>query len=262
MRGDEEAPVSPEPGGPVRRARRIGLALVGVVVLAVVAGLVWASTPYRADVAGLAAARADPRVAIDEREGLVVVRPTADAAATLAGRGIVVFAGARVDPAAYVATFLDVAAEGATVVVVRSPLNLAILEQRPLSDFTDAAPGVDDWSVAGHSMGGVRACTYAEDDAVDALVLLASYCSLGDLSGRDDLAVLSITGSRDDVLDEEAAADARSLLPADASFVELDGVSHAQFGDYGEQPGDGEPAVGDADAHAAIAAAIVEALRD
>lgn len=190
----------------------------------------------------------------------MVLRPTSEAATTLAGQGIVVFAGARVDAPAYVATFRDVAAAGATVVILRSPLNLAIVELRPLSTFTDLAPDVEAWSVGGHSMGGVRACTYAEDDAVRALVLLASYCSLGDLSGRDDLAVLSITGSRDGVLREDAALDARDLLPGDAAFVELAGVNHAQFGDYGAQPGDVAATVPDDEAHAAIAAAIVDAL--
>ncbi|MFC7432737.1 MULTISPECIES: alpha/beta hydrolase [unclassified Agrococcus] len=266
MPGDDEAAGSERgrsarPSRRRRIARRIGIALGVVVALAVVAGLVWASTPHPADADGLAAVESDERVSVDERDGLIVVLPTDAAAETLAGQGVVVLAGARVDPRAYVRTFRDVAAEGAAVVIVRSPLTLAILEQRPLSDVTAAVPGIDEWSVAGHSMGGVRACTYAEDDAVDALVLLASYCSLGDLSGRDDLTVLSITGSRDDVLNQEAALDARSLLPDDAAFVELDGVSHAQFGDYGDQPGDGEPAVSDDDAHAAIAAAIVDALR-
>lgn len=95
---------------------------------------------------------------------------------------------------------------------------------------------------------------------MQALVLLASYCSLGDLSGRDDLAALSITGSRDGVLREDAALDARDLLPSDATYVELEGVNHAQFGDYGAQPGDDEAAISDVAAHAEIAATIVDAL--
>lgn len=253
-----------EPGRPPRRRRRrvvrIAIAVGGVLALAVVAGLVWAGTPYRADPDGLAAAEADARIAVDDEGDVVVLRPTAEAATTLEGQGVVFFAGARVDAAAYVATFRDVAAVGATVVLVRPTLNLAIVELRPLSTFTDAAPDVDAWSVGGHSMGGVRACTYADDDAVRALVLLASYCSLGDLSGRDDLTALSITGSRDGVLRQDAADEARDLLPDDATYVELEGVNHAQFGDYGVQPGDDEATIADDEAHAEIAATIVDAL--
>lgn len=243
-----------------RIVRIVGIVVASVLALAIVGGLVWASTPYRAEADGIAAAEADARITVDDEGDVVVLRPTAEATTTLAGRGIVFFAGARVDAAAYVATFRDVAAAGATVVLVRPTLNLAIVELRPLSTFTDAAPDVDAWSVGGHSMGGVRACTYAEDDAVQALVLLASYCSLGDLSGRDDLTVLSLTGSRDGVLRQDAADDARDLLPSDATFVELEGVNHAQFGDYGAQPGDDEATISDDAAHAEIATTIVDAL--
>ncbi|SDH23333.1 alpha/beta hydrolase [Agrococcus jejuensis] len=254
-----------ESGAPPRRRRRrvvriVGIAVAGVLVLAIVGGLVWAGTPYRAEAAGLAAAEADARITVADEGDVVVLSPAAEASTTLEGQGIVFFAGARVDAAAYVATFRDVAAAGATVVLVRPILNLAIVELRPLSTFTDAVPGVESWSVGGHSMGGVRACTYAEDDAVQALVLLASYCSLGDLSGRDDLTVLSITGSRDGVLRQDAADEARDLLPDDAVFVELEGVNHAQFGDYGAQPGDDEATVAGDEAHAEIAATIVDAL--
>lgn len=240
--------------------RIVAIAVGGALALAIVAGLVWAGTPYRAEADGLAAARADARITVADESDVLVLQPTDEAATTLEGQGIVFFAGARVDAAAYVATFREVAAAGATIVLVRPTLNLAIVDLRPLSTFTDAAPDVESWSVGGHSMGGVRACTDAEDDAVQALVLLASYCSLGDLSGRDDLTALSITGSRDGVLREEAADDARDLLPGDATFVELEGVNHAQFGDYGAQPGDDEATVSDAEAHAEIAATIVDAL--
>ena len=36
----------------------------------------------------------------------------------------------------------------------------------------------------------------------------------------------------------EKIADARPLLPTDADFVEIAGLNHAGFGDYGVQPGD------------------------
>ncbi|QCR19644.1 alpha/beta hydrolase [Agrococcus sp. SGAir0287] len=268
MPADDRADASPSADGRPRRRRRravrilriAALVLVGVVVLGVGGGLWWALTPYQADPDGLAAVADDPRLTVADVDDLVVLRPTDEAATSLAGQGIVVLAGARVDPHAYVATFADVAAAGATVVLVRSPLNLAILEQRPLSELTSVAPQVESWSVAGHSMGGVRACSYAEDEEVVGLVLLASYCSGTDLSVRDDLVALSVTGSRDGVLNRDAWLEARDLLPDDALLVELPGVNHAEFGDYGAQPGDDEATVPAGEAHAEIAAAIVDAL--
>lgn len=50
-------------------------------------------------------------------------------------------------------------------------------------------------------------------------------------------------------------ADARHLLPADATMIEIPGASHAShasFGDYGAQPGDGTPTATDAEVRAVV----------
>lgn len=86
--------------------------------------------------------------------------------------------------------------------------------------------------MGGHSLGGVRACQLAAD--ADALVLFGSYCAT-DLS-KSDLAVLSLAGSEDGLSTPEKIDDARDQLPADAEMIEIEGASHASFGDYGAQP--------------------------
>jgi pimeloyl-ACP methyl ester carboxylesterase len=95
--------------------------------------------------------------------------------------------------------------------------------------------------VGGHSLGGVRSCQLAED--ADALVLFASYCAT-DLTASG-LPVLSIGGEDDGLSTPAKIADARDLLPADAELVEIAGASHASFGDYGPQAGDGTPTISD-----------------
>ncbi|MFS2281716.1 alpha/beta hydrolase [Microbacterium sp. OR21] len=57
--------------------------------------------------------------------------------------------------------------------------------------------------------------------------------------------MLSIAGSADGLSTPEKIADARPLLPADAELVEIDGASHASFGGYGTQAGDGTPTISD-----------------
>lgn len=89
----------------------------------------------------------------------------------------------------------------------------------------------------------MRACQLAGD--ADALVLFASYCAT-DLS-QTDPPVLSIGGSQDRVSTPQDIDDRRGLLPADSSFVEIEGASHSSFGDYGSQPRDGTPTISDAD---------------
>lgn len=74
-----------------------------------------------------------------------------------------------------------------------------------------------------------------------------------DLSDRDDLRVLSVAGDRDGVLPLEEIEDRRPNLPADALTVTVEGMNHAQFGAYGEQAGDEEPTLTDAEAHQALA---------
>jgi pimeloyl-ACP methyl ester carboxylesterase len=219
----------------------VALALIGLLVVAVAVFLVWADDTSPAAPVGLAAVQEDPRVRLDDRGDVVVLRPAGEGDES----GLVFLAGAKVEPQAYAATFQEVAAQGTTVVLVEPFLHLALLERRPFEAFTALAPEVDAWAVGGHSMGGVRACTYAESEGVRALVLLASYCSLGDLSGRSDLAALTVTGTQDGLVDEESIAASLSLMPPGAERVSVDGASHAQFGDYGAQRGDGTPTISD-----------------
>ncbi len=182
----------------------------------------------------LAEARANPGLTITEDGAGIVLSP----AAGDTGRGLVFLPGAKVDALGYVATFADtVVDDGVTVVITRPWLNLAFFDPRPLSTFTDLAPDVRAWAVGGHSLGGVRACQLAGD--ADALVLFASYCA-NDLSASG-LPVLSLSGSEDGLSTPQKIVDAASQLPADAAFVEIPGASHASFGAYGPQPGDGSP---------------------
>jgi pimeloyl-ACP methyl ester carboxylesterase len=175
-------------------------------------------------------------------------------------QGLVFFAGARVDPAAYADKLSGVAASGITVVIARPTLNFAILEARPLTTWHALAPGITRWAVGGHSLGGVRACMYAADpaSAVSALVLFGSYCSV-DLSGSG-LPVLTLAGENDRLSTPAEIANAAHLLPADAEFVTIPDASHAQFGDYGIQPGDGPQEADDAAVRDAITETVVALL--
>lgn len=243
-----------------RRRRRVltivGPSVLAVLVIAVGGFLVWANDTYTAELAGLAAVQEDPRVELDDQGDVVVLRPTGASD----DRGLVFLAGAKVDPQAYAATFQEVAAEGTTVVIVKPFLNLAILERRPLDAFTDHAPEVGSWAVGGHSMGGVKACSYAESDEVDALVLLASYCSGDALADRTDLDVLSVSGTQDGLATPDKIDDSLADLPASTQVVRIDGASHAQFGDYGVQPGDSTPSISDEEARERISEALVPFL--
>ena len=217
-------------------ARRIRIGLVAallVIVLVAVAFLVWANIVMQGDRDRAIEVWSDTGVEVTSTEHSVVIAP----AGVASGTGLVFIPGAKVDPYAYMYKLAGIVERtGATIVITKPTLNLAFFDQRPLTTFTADAPGVDRWFVGGHSLGGVRACMLADDPAVTGLILFGSYCA-NDLADSG-LEVLSISGSRDGLTTPEKIADARPLLTTDATFVEIEGLNHAGFGDYGTQPGD------------------------
>lgn len=237
--------------------RRIAAVLVLAVVLVVGAGaVVFLSGGYDADQEAVATATADDRVTVEETEVGYTVRsgPVTDDTT-----GLVLYPGARVDAESYVPTAASIAAEGDVLVVVpEMPLRLAVLDVDRADDARATVPEIDRWYVGGHSLGGSMACRYAATNAgeLEGVVLMASYCDR-DLTGTD-LRVLSLLGTEDEVLDRADEREARTRLPTESRIVELEGVTHSQFGAYGPQRGDGTPDVSDARARARIADEVVD----
>lgn len=223
---------------------------VTVLVAVVIGVVIWSQTGVMgAEPGPVATVKTDPRIHVTDDAAAIVLSPATDASEI----GLVFIPGAKVDPWAYASKLSGVVAEdGVTVVITKPWLNLAFFDLRPLSSFTALAPDIHTWMVGGHSLGGVRACQLAQD--ADALVLFASYCST-DLS-RTTLPVLSLSGSADGLSTPHKIAHARHRLPGDATTVEIAGASHASFGDYGTQPGDGEATITDAEMTARITAEI------
>jgi len=236
-----------------RLLRWILWSIVVVLVIAVGGTLAWTQIGVMpAEVQPLAEAKANPAITVTDASEGIVLAPADGVSET----GLVFIPGAKVDPWAYVSILQDVAADGTTVVITRPWLNLAFFDLRGLDAFTSVAPDIESWGVGGHSLGGVRACQLAED--ADALVLFASYCAT-DVSGNA-LNVLSLAGTEDGLSTPAKIADARHLLPDDAVLVEIDGASHASFGDYGRQAGDGTPTISREEAQAQIQQATIELL--
>lgn len=238
-----------------RRGRRIlrwTFAIVGGVLLAAIIGILIYSQVgvMAAEPEPLAAVRADDRIVITDDSAGIVMAPAPDAVVQApTDAGLVFIPGAKVDPWAYASILSGlVTSDGMTVVITKPWLNLAFFDLRPLTAFTDLAPDVDAWLVGGHSLGGVKACQLAPD--ADGLVLFASYCA-NDLSDSG-LPVLSLSGSEDGLSTPQKVADAQHLLPSDAVMVQIPGASHASFGDYGVQPGDGTPTATDAEVEAVV----------
>lgn len=232
---------------------RLLVALLVLVLVAVIGLVVWSRIGVmEAEEDPLRTVLQDPEIEVAETSSAMVLQPADTDPTPL---GLVFYPGAKVEPEAYAARLAPFVTEQAmTVVIVKPWLRLALLDRRGLETFTQKAPEVGSWMVGGHSLGGVRACQLAPE--ADALVLFGSYCS-NDLPDSG-LPVLSLAGSEDGLSTPAKIADAREKLPADAEMIEIDGASHASFGDYGTQDGDGTPLISDAAMTLQITEAVAE----
>jgi dienelactone hydrolase len=155
--------------------------------------------------------------------------------------GVIYYPGGRVLPEAYTPFVRRFADAGYLAVTVRMPLNLAVLAPGRAADVIAAYPDITDWVIVGHSLGGAMAANFAKANpgSVDGLVLLASYpASFDSLAEAQGLIVASVYASEDGLAAVESVEDSAQYLPADTVFVRIEGGNHAQFGHYGDQPGD------------------------
>lgn len=157
------------------------------------------------------------------------------------GKGIVIYPGALVEPLSYGYIANELSKQGYLVAIPDVNLNLSITENNKAEEFIENYNDkIQDWYVCGHSMGGVSAAYYAEEnqDTIDGIILLGSYPSKStDLSDNNQI-VLSIYAENDGLTTLDDVEESKKNLPKDAIFSEIKGGNHAQFGMYGEQKGD------------------------
>lgn len=243
-----------------RRLLRVLLALVALLAAAV---LLWLVVAPDAEPRPVQAVLDDPDLVAMVGENVVVVSP---AAGVVDGAPTVVFyPGAGVPPEAYLATWAPVVeATGATVLIPSMPLRLAVLDTDAASELRARTSGTGEWWIGGHSLGGAMAARHLAGslDQWDGLVMWGSYPADDALADASDLEVVAISGSRDGLTTPEDVEASRTTLPPGTSFVELDGVNHAQFGAYGDQFRDLDAAVDDEQARRLIAEATAAALSE
>jgi hypothetical protein len=255
---DEDRPLTERQR--VRRAdRRVALAVPAlfVCVLLVVA-LAW-SRPYPASPVAVAAMRSADGVRVSDRLTWFEMTPTArddDGQEVRPTTGLVFVPGARVDPRAYAHVLRPLARAGYLVAVVKDPFGVAFVDPGHPGRVMRAHPEIAQWVVGGHSLGGVTAASFADEQAtpgdapVAGLVLWASYPA-GRLE-RTDLTVTSISAELDGLSTPAKVDAAKPKLPPATTHVVVPGAVHSWFGDYGDQPGDGTPTGDRAEAQAEI----------
>ncbi|TQJ58925.1 alpha/beta hydrolase family protein [Arthrobacter sp. SLBN-83] len=240
---------------PRSRLRLVGAWLGRLAVLALAAGLAWLN-PFAYQAGATAEAGPTSDLTVTETNTALTMSPDG----TKPTKGLVFYPGARVDARAYQDILAPVVGAGCRVVILKEPLGLSLLDGNQARGAIEDNPDITTWAVGGHSLGGVSASSFALNNSdVSGLVLYASY-PVESLRGRAGLSVLSVSGSSDGLSTPAKIESSRQLLPADTEFAAVRGGVHAFFGDYGEQPGDGEPGVSRQAAQQQIAAATVAFL--
>ena len=238
--------------------KRISLIIGLILVIAIGGFLVWSNTPLAPMPEALAALQPDSQVQVTTGPWI-----TFQPASSNTDTGLIIYPGGRVDPRAYAPIARDIAEQGYLVVIAPMPLNLAVFGANQAQEIIAAYPDIQHWVIGGHSLGGAMAARFAyqNPDTVQGLALWAAYpAKSDDLSGQS-LEVVSILGSQDGLGTGQGVETTRSLLPKKTHFSVIDGGNHAQFGWYGDQPGDNPASISRADQQAQVVAATLELIK-
>lgn len=210
--------------------------LIFIIPAAVIAALliaffIFAGTYYRADPSASEALVSDEAVAVTKTDYGWYFDGPSDSDA------LVFYPGARVDEAAYAPLLHSLAANGIDVCLVKMPFHLAFFGMNKAGEALDGH-GYEHCYIGGHSLGGAIAANYAAEhgDSLAGVILLAAYPTK---QLDNDLLLISVSASEDGVISRDKLEDGRNYAPERYVEYVIEGGNHAQFGDYGEQSGDG-----------------------
>lgn len=178
---------------------------------------------------------------VKETSDAVIFKPLKESHPT----SVIFYQGGLVEEKSYSSLAAKLASKGFPVYLVKHALNLAVTDTNKAEKLI-VDENITDFVIGGHSLGGVMASRFANEidsDLLKGVFLLASY---PDEKGRLDtlpISVLSLVGSKDGVLDNEAYQDGKTYLPDSTSYYIIEGGNHAGFGDYGHQEGDNDASI-------------------
>ena len=130
----------------------------------------------------------------------------------------------------------ELAEKKTDVCLIKMPLHLAFFGINA-ADKVIGKTSYSRYYIGGHSLGGAMAASYASghEDRLAGVILLAAYPTK-----ETALDTVLIYGSEDGVLNMSRVEGAEGLVSGSCVRYCIDGGNHAQFGDYGEQDGDGK----------------------
>ncbi|MFC1670888.1 alpha/beta hydrolase [Spirochaetota bacterium] len=189
---------------------------------------------------------------IIESNGTIMFTSNNSTLVSSVNSGLIIYPGGSIDPRAYAVAAQTIAKTGFKVFIVPMKGMIAFTgitrADKVISENNDT---IDNWFMAGHSLGGVGSIMYIKNsdnssihtDEVLGLILWGTYCTPSiDISENNTTAVLSIYGTKDGLstVEEILGISSVSSLPASTQYEAIVGGNHSQFGYYGGQDGDFE----------------------
>ena len=189
----------------------------------------------------------DAEISCIEKDSYFIIKPENNIDSNWSpDNGIIFYPGGLVEYKSYLPLMEKFAKEGVMCILVKMPFDFAFLDFRAAGRFIKLYPEVENWYMAGHSLGGAMAASYVSRHPKDfkGLILLAAY-STHNIS-KKDVKVLSIYGSNDGVLNRKHYQKyLKNLPPVGQGLTEIiiDGGNHSQFACYGAQKHDYMPEI-------------------
>lgn len=146
---------------------------------------------------------------------------------------LIFYPGGKVEYTSYLPLMNNIASRGVDCYLVEMPFNIAFLGANSAENIINNS-NYSRYVLAGHSLGGIVASNYVHEHNVSGLILLASYPT-----NNINVPTLSVYGSSDKVLNLTDYNNAKPLYKANFTELIINGGNHAQFGNYGNQSGDG-----------------------
>ncbi len=201
---------------------------------------IWAYTPLGPMPEAVAALQPSAEVQVYQDEWLIFEPKTGEFDA-----GLLIYPGGRVDPRSYAPTAHQIAEQGYLVVIVPMPFNLAVFGWQNATPVIADYPAVSNWVISGHSLGGSMAVKYAlsHPTQISGLALWASYPAASDDLSNLSLNSMSVYATNDGLTTLQDIENSRHLLPLSTDWIPVEGGNHAQFGWYGDQPGDNSASI-------------------
>ena len=212
--------------------KKLFLIVSGLFILLIAAAFfIYAGTYYHAGEAAASALAPDETVHVMQTDyGWLFDGPSETSA-------LIFYPGAKVEETAYAPLLRRFAENGMDVCLVKMPFRFAFFDADKAQSVMEQV-SYDHWYIGGHSLGGAMAAQYAaaHPEGIDGIVLLAAYPTK---AIDNSLLTIIIYGSEDTVINGERLEKSRDFMSKDAVYHIIQGGNHAQFGDYGEQDGDG-----------------------